>query len=454
MKDDKLLERNIKNLLKILIEQEQKPGTAVPVISGAAPTSQQPLTKVTTTPIEPKEEPAVPSEISRSEPAQKIQYYSTKDLFTTDYPPNSREWVNELKQKPWMIPLQDGRIAQKLAKLFPTFSPSGSHGAARYNDYQFRVILRGDLKAETNIKVTAKTGSNEVNAELTFIKIPNNANLTDTGSNPKFIKSPEKKNIITLEIPTEELMQWATGKKYEPPEPTEKPVEEKPKEKEVPEITSSKTHPYYEDFIDIATGETMSMRKKDAEKFVSWLIQNRKPEKKDLSDDKKIQITLNAYNEYKKTNKPKTETVNLELYLRSLLLEKREQKKELPTEKGGRIVAELNDKLFKEWFQRKGVGIAASVYNRFFEGNVFEWFAVQKANFSPKTRDMKTEDDTVEINLNGDLVMEVEIWIDARVGENKGINNWTFRVWDKAAPIAKASFQIPVLGARAMRPKQ
>ena len=511
-KIDTELDEGLKRFLGPLLEQG--PGEAIanePV--GKAAAGAPAAGAAITTPL--PERPALPAPTvgqaapTKQLPTQEVKYYSTKDLFTTQYPSNSSEWVNEMKKKPWMIPLQDGRIVQKLEKLFPTFSGSRA-SAARYNDYQYRITLEGDLKANAVIKVTASgTESDKVTAYLESIEIPNNAKLPEKGSRPESLDRIRRKGAIDVQTNIDDMMAWATGTK-----PTERmknlekmmdqiydaaggaiqkavsrdseevknvvknvstkigsgqirkndrttiqrelfkelknaaaereaqgieePAEEKPKEK------AAEEHPYYNDFIDIATGKSIGFKKRDAEKFVNWMIQNKKPAKTGLSDAEKIKAALAALADYKKANK--TESINLHSFLRKLLLEKKtpqEKHGELEHEKGGKIINELNDQIFNQWFAKKGKGISASTRDRIFEGNMYQWFACDNATFVPKKREGETKGENIELILTGQLVMEAEIWIDARCAETGGLGHWNFYVWDRPTPITSASFQIP-----------
>jgi len=519
MKKDILFEQNILDLLKPLLEQE--PGTAVPATPAAAPTAAP------TTPVAPVAGQQVPPPPKQPPPGQelavapreelgaKIEFYSTKDLFTTAPPPNSSDWPAEMKSKPWMIPLQDGRIAQKLMKMFPSFTQDGrGHGAARYNDYQYRVILRGDLTATAEIRALASTKTpGTTNVELVSIIIPLSgaSNLDSGGTNKDSVNKMRNKGSINISMPTEELVKWATGREsrvqakervedlmdqvyanasekfredYDRGHPTIKKIEQAVKdaidkfeledfedktvmkelfrkfkkidagveepEKVAPEEELEKKtitveeHPSYDTFFSIATGKSVGMKQKEAKEYLKWLIKMKKPPLKKMKEGDAATFVLQNIEAYK----TREESVNLSEYLKRLLLEQeksRHGKKELETKKGGELIATLNDQIFNEWFKRKGAGIAASTNNRLFEGNMYEWFAASSATFTPKKRDSKGVGDEAVITFKGDLVMQSEIWIDARVGESRGgFSGWSFRVWDKPNPISTSTFKIPV----------
>jgi hypothetical protein len=560
-RDDELFENDLLKMLKPILEQEPgeavpagqqpKPGTpALPTPQAQQQTGRELATTEQPAPA-PRPGPTPPAEVGRMETGAKTQYYSTKDLFTTDYPPNSSEWVKELKAKPWMIPLQDGRIATSLSKLFPSFSATGPHGAARYSDFQFRVTLRGDLKADTTIKVTASEKEEGMaKVELQKIDIPVKARgLTSTGTNSieKSVGQLKNKGVIDLKAPTEDLLAWATGKAPEekiaavkddteelmskvydsapkavkdkiekgdpkinkvidkvsrdifsgkipadethvyrtlfkelqlaagidePEKPSaeevkkdttkgkevgaEKPAEEKPKEEPAGEKPK-------EEYVTKSGGIKLFKKIDDAVAFDDLVIAAEK-----MGYKAPAKYTAKALNDYfKRTGKApkseeeafkiivggkgeeKEESVNLADYLKSLLLEAKKIPKtkrggEMKPEAGGQLVAYLNDVIFKQWFKSKGLGIAAPTSNRVFEGNMFEWFAASNATFRPTKRDTKTVGGVVELTLTGELVMEAEIWIDARVGEEAGqTSKWTFRVWDKAEPVLDKWYKIP-----------
>lgn len=549
-KDDVLFENDILKLLKPIFEQEpgqaepagtgQQPGTAQPAGQAqAAPQQQQPGTQLQTT-----QQPLPPAEVGRVEKGAEIQYLSTKDMFTSAPPPNSSDWPAEMREKTWMIPLQDGRVAQKLMKLFPTFKQDNrGHGAARYSDNQFRVILRGDLTAEIEMKATASTRSpGTTKVELVSVEIPNKAsNLVPSGTNPQSVENMKSKGSIQLAMPTEELVKWATGKstkeklgnvrkyaeemmdqvyasasstiqdainrsdsrvedavdrlatdintrkksankiddyKYlfkvlldlsgeeedmpdkeevrdavdkvdvdtpEAPEEGELEKEpEAPKEKKSIKVTD---HPSYQNFYDTATGESLGMKKKEAAEYLDWLIKNKKPPLKKMSAQDAAKFVLSNLQAYKDRDE-KQESVDLSSYLKRLLLEAekktRHGEKELGTKEGGQLIATLNDRIFREWFEKDGAGIAAPTNSRLFEGNMFEWFAASSATFRPKERDVKGVGDEAEITFRGDLIMQSEIWIDSRVEPKGGSSKWSFRAWDKPGPILSSSFRIPV----------
>jgi hypothetical protein len=513
-----LLERTIKKFLNLL--SEQKPGEAIPtpIAAAATPGPTSGVSDIGTT-VSP-ERPALPAPAG-TEPvkgktlqSQNVKFYSTKDLFTTQYPSNSAEWVNETKKKPWMIPLQDGRIAQKLEKLFPTFS-GASAAAARYNDFQFRVTLNGDLKANVKIKVIAKGSEpNKATAYLESIEIPNQAKLPEKGSDPSSLDRIKKKGAIDIEANIDDLMQWATGTKpAERADRIEKMMDkvydnassnikssiakDSPKLKEIaksittdisrgaiknreseinkelfkklktvaaeePETIEKAPEetPFFEKMVDTVVAMYDAKQKEgklpdrksskwkpgekvnNAEAFVKKLLKKYP----DFTPEDETDAATFAASESPSKKKEEVYSINLHSFLKNLLLEKKsaEKRGELEHAKGGKIINKINDQIFDLWFAKKGKGIAAAATDRlFFEGNMYQWFAVEKATFVPKKREGETKGEDVELILDGQLVMESQIWIDARCGETGGINHWNFYVWDRATPIGKASYMIP-----------
>jgi len=536
-KKDILFEEDILKMLAPILEQE--PGTAEPSPSGAPTPSTTPAQAAAAggpqqpalpAPQTPQQKGTEVTQYQQETPETQVQYYSTKDLFTTAPPPNSSDWPAEMKSKTWMIPLQDGRVAQKLMKMFPTFKQDGrGHGAARYSDNQFRVVLRGDLKAEAELVAKGSTKTpGRTSVELVSVEIPNKGNnLVPTGTNPQSVENMKGKGSIELKMPTEAIVKWATGVstkeqvekskervedlmdqlydqasgdtkdrfdrgdlkikaiedsvkkdiednkiqdrdgsevykelwkkwrkltgevdkpdiKISDEEPSEAPSE-KPGEKKKIKVEE---HPSYDKFMETATGESLGMKQKEAENYLDWLIKTKKPTLKAMGDAEAAKFVLSNLQAYKDRNKQ--ESINLNEYLKKLLLEQddkasgKHSKKELESKEGGELIATLNDQIFKQWFAKKGAGIAAPTNNRLFEGNMFEWFAVSAATFKPTSRKSKGTGGDAEITFKGDITMQSEIWIDARVQPLAGSSKWSFRVWDKNSPVLTSSFRIPV----------
>ncbi len=523
-KKDILFESDMLSLLKPLFEQD--PGTAIPAgqptqaATPATPATPQQTVPQQATPTAPQQGQEVVS-TQTSEIDTEIKFQSTKDMFTSAPPPNSSDWPAEIKEKPWMIPLQDGRVAQKLMKMFPTFKDDKrGHGAARYNDNQFRVIIRGDLAANAELRALASTRNpGQTMVELVSIDIPINkaSNLSPTGTNKDSMSQMRNKGSLKIKMPTEALVKWATGKSTQ--EQVEKSMErvedlmdqlydqasndtkdrfdrgdsriksiettlkdsikkgdienlddstimkelfKKFKrvtgDQEVEEPDTAKKsikvedHPSYNIFMEIATGKSMDMTNNEARSFINWIIKNKKPPLKKLKVEDATKILLQNIESYKRRN-DQQESLDIHSYLKSLLLEAgKHGKGELEAKKGGQLISEINDQLFKEWFAKKGAGIAAPTNSRLFEGNMYEWFAVSSATFRPKERSVEGKGDDAVISFKGKIAMQVEMWFDARVGEGKaGFSSWSFRVWDHTSPISKTSFKIPVLLKKAIK---
>lgn len=456
MKDRDKIEKTMKHLLKVLAEQEPP--------SGAQPTPTLGLGLQAQSQAQAQQ--AQPQALQPIDPGTKVKYLSTIDMFTSNYPPDSSEWTQETDKKPQFRPLQDGRIVNSISKLFPTMKVRRA-SAARYSDAQFRVILFGDLKAPTKIKIET-TGRKDVEANLESIKIDNRAGLLVTG-HEEVLNTLKAKKVKLTGLDLDDMMKWSgitpeeaapEGTETPPkePEPTVSPkkvvqkiIDQGPpdnakvlsqtpsssKEIKSASPTASKKgsdptkHKYYSDLITLVQ-KYWEVSKKDAIRFAKNALSDKDPQ----SDSELYHVAVDkGYFASKKE-----ESLNLHSYLKSILLEK---KNELETGRGGEIVSILNDEIYDEWFS--GKGIAAPITKRLFKGNIYEWFAADSATFVPEKRIVEKvkEGKQIEMTLEGHLVMEAEIWIDARLGERGSVDRWTFRVLGKDAPVKEESFKTP-----------
>lgn len=221
-KEKKLIEKKVRGWIDLLTEQEPPTGTApnVPakaadVNPGVAPGGQPP----TAQPAGAQQPKQIALGRATKDKGTKLQYLSTIDMFTSRNPPNSAEWRNEIKQKPQFIPLTDARIVNHLKSFFPTLKAKSAR-AARYSDYQFRIILEGELKAEAEIKI-ATTGKDKVEASLESITIPNNAKLSPKGNAAALTSLKESR--IPLRVSLEDIRSWSeTPEGEEPTKESEK----------------------------------------------------------------------------------------------------------------------------------------------------------------------------------------------------------------------------------------
>lgn len=454
-KRDMLFEEDMKSLLKPLLEQWPKEPLGTGTTSGISPVA--PEKNVAATAVAPTKpataEVAAPPVAASTEtpektlPEQKnIVFLSTKDMFTSAPPAHSADWPAEMREKTWMIPLQDGRLVQSVLKLFPTLTLDRKSyaDAARYNDYQYRVVLDGDLRAEIAIEVKASKDKPDIAViTLKSIKIPNNGkNLSPTGTKEDFLIP--KNNAIEIKANTDELMKWALG---EEPQLDLKSIRDK-----VEDLMS--------DTYDKFKEEIEGMPEKDSSELTDVVNDIADEVYNKNVDNTEDAISVALYKKLNKSNKPtstkepeKAESVDLSRYLKRILLEAKPEI--LKSEEGGGILSVLSNNMFTGWFRKK-VGISAPTSKRLFEGNVYEWFATSKATFTPKKKTGKTDKKGgVTLSMSGELLMQAEIWIDARCGEKgAGLNRWNFYVWDTTQPIATTKYTIPKLQQRFKTAKQ
>jgi hypothetical protein len=470
-KSDRILDTRLKKMIGVLreyTEEDELKDTGADDATGGQETQRM--------------IPRVPPKWEKPGSQTKIQYLSTINMFTSNPPPGSEDWPEEAKKKPQFAPLTDARIVGHLSKFFPNLKTKSAR-AAKYSDYQFRVNLFGTLTASTEIKMST-SGKNKVEASLVSMSINNNAGLSPTGN--KEALGEFKNEPLPLDVNLKDFRKWSETpegdepeiKKEEPkagePEPQEKEVKKKspkekselepktketeagepePKTKETPSEAGepvrakradkwdAKEHPMYDDLVSSLV--RMGLENGPAARAAKKLLN-----KYDPKTDKEIAWLA--------TNKKAYESTDLHVYLKNLLLEKRDLKKavkreqpgaELEAGQGGDIVSELNDNLYENWFGKTGKGIAASVRHRVFKGNLFEWFAAENAVFRPKERkvDITSKGEPGEevaseadVILKGEMIIDAELWFDARMGEDdKGLNTWTFHMLDGEAKSKK-----------------
>jgi hypothetical protein len=221
-KEKKLIEKKVRGWINLLAEQDAPAGVTPNVPAKASDVNQGPGPgagqQAAQQPAQPT--PNVPAKAGAAvgkERGTKLQYLSTIDMFTSKNPPNSAEWRNEVKQKPQFIPLTDARIVNHLKSFFPTLKAKAAR-AARYSDYQFRIIMEGELKAEAEIKI-ATTGKDKIEASLESIVISNNAKLSPKGNAAAL--TALKENKIPMRISLEDIRKWSKTPEGEEPKPEE-----------------------------------------------------------------------------------------------------------------------------------------------------------------------------------------------------------------------------------------
>jgi len=487
MKDHKL-EKGIKEFIR-LIEQDmnQDPATA-----GDETTTSDvsPQAAVNTTP---SQAAAVyePGEIQHAQ--TNIKFLSTLTMFTSVNPPDSDVWSRE--NNPQYIPLKDGRILKTISKLFPEFKIRGA-GAARYADNQFRIVLRGLLRAPTKIIIKStniekreeepekfvplrqeqrnrysRNILNEqrrgpikgtVEAYLGDIKINNRGTLPIQGEEG-LLKSFEddKEKIITLKgVDLSTLMSW-TG--ITPPEeeieiPKEKEMEpeakEKPKEKEEKKqkgFGAKRTeeqeidNPHFDDIIKGAMN-AFGFKKDQAIAAAKKAMEGEKV-KTDADIARiitKIGKGTKAYAKQPKEAKREDKDIYFRNYFRMLL--EAQKSEDLEGGGGGEILNNINDNLYKNWFESKN-GIAAPTNKRIFIGNLYQWFAAESAIFKAEKRivDRVRKNRSITITLEGQLLMEVEIWVDARLTGGGIKDQWKFYMLsgNTGKEVATADYKTP-----------
>jgi len=429
-KIEKMLENKISRLIGLLSEQDPPPNTAGQQVTPAQPQQQQAQPQQAQQPQQ-QAQPQQPQQQAQQrtnrkaiDPGTKIQYLSTINLYTSPTPPDSADWREEAKTKKQFMPLTNAKVVNELKKYFPALKATGAR-AAKYSDYQFRIILSGSMNADAEIKIS--TEEDKSFASLEKIKI-NTFGTSKTGRT-EIINSMRESKKIPLDVDLADIRNWTKTqpkilKKEKVVEPKSKPSETA---KESEPIKSS-SHPYYGDFVSVLRNQ--GYKAKEAKSFVEDFLQNKKVPTSGLSDKEKAKMILQAVDEKKRKeekNKSKIESLSISSYIRSLMLEKTGE--ELETGKGGDMLKSLNHNLDK-WFSPGG--IAASTDNRIFRDNIYEWFAVKDANFTLAKRKVEAiNKKEVEVTMEGQFKMEVEVWVDARIGENNGnLNSWTFRVLD------------------------
>jgi len=488
MKEDKEFESKILKYLNILKEQtpEEEAGQAAQQPAQVPAVVPQPQANQNAQAQQPQAPQAQEPKQLPGYNTQKIQFYATPVLFHTQYPPNSSDWSDEIGKKPWFRPMQDGRIGQFLAKLLPDFkvNPNKRSGAARYSDYQFRVILRGEMTAGASIDVKLQKGGNAT-ATLTSIDIKANK----VGSQSTF-KGDALSVIKPIKTSLDPDIVKDLQKRDLPPEDEEDETPKKPSKNIAPtndEIRQSRTKSVQSFFrhdmnLDdkqynmaiailqqlLAWQDRYSNDGFDAQEVVPFDVNDksdlakvanlaRKAVKADKTAEDASDIIASPggfFNPEASKKGPETqqewapESFELSKYIQSLNevvfphskrirdAAKRIRKHgigELSDVEGGHIIEELNALMLKNWFPSgPDKGIAAASYQTVFRDKLYEFFDVEDVTFRPLDRKLSKNDEGIDISFNGQMVMEAEVWFDCRVGENGDLGSWTFRVFNPA----------------------
>ena len=441
-KNERLLENKVRALIKMLREAEENSGAA-----GAEEFEPQPEPMIGVPKAKPQQQAQTQAQ-SQGQPLPKatnLKYLSTIDMFTTNYPPNSAEWTQEIGKKPQFRPLQDGRVVNFLKKQFPTLKVRRA-AAARYSDIQFRVILYGDLKAPTVLKVQT-TGPKKVIVSLDSIKIDNR--FTSPAGDVAIIEAIKAKKIALPGIDLKQLTDWTGITPEGEPEPEKEKAKvaatEEPKEQEAGTEEAAPEKSQGQDQLSDILVNRMGYSKTAADAAAREALKGLSPE----SDEdwqkvitRAIQLAAKAPAEKKpKPVKPENASLDLHKYLKNLLIEKKSG--ELEHGLGGEILAAINDEVMDEWFGDDG--LAATTSKRLFKGKGFEWFAAESATFVPERRivDKVEEGKQIQITLNGYFVIESEIWIDARIEGQGLLDSWSFRILGQGAQVLNKILRTP-----------
>jgi hypothetical protein len=493
------VEKSLKSFLKLIeADMNQDPATAGD--AGTAAGATQPSGAVATIPGVPAARaPTLYEPGPIQNPQTDIKFLSTLTMFTSTNPPESDTWSRD--NNPQYMPLKDGRLVKTLSKMFPDFKARGGT-AARYADNQFRVILRGILRAPTKIGIISTNIERReekpeksvplrseryypgrflkeqrkgpikgtVETYLADIKINNKTGVLPLKGEEGLLQtfeSDKEKRITLSGIDLSTLMQWTgitppeeevevpTTKEPESKPKEEKPekkqsgfgakgAEEKPKEKEKEKEPEEKEKTNDDEIFDVVWNTALTHQiapgkkewtEKDkvaAKKWAKKQIDLWKPE-----DEKEASVlgmtgTLTPAQKktlkgkYKKPVKMESKDEDFRNYFRMLL--EAQNSEDLEAGGGGEILSEINETIFKDWFSGQD-GIAAPTDNRIFVGNIYEWFAASSAMFKPQKRtvDRVRKNRSINITLEGELLMEAEIWIDARLIGGGGLGDqWTF----------------------------
>ena len=456
---DLLFEKRINKLLKILkeqgeetqqrnlpLQQPQVTGTDAATVNiaqqGRERIARQQAAQDVAQATQTRQQPEEVRTGAQKVADKQIKFMATNDMYTAKPPVDSSNWPEEANKKKWMVPLRNGSVGAALVEhVAETFTPTGPHTSAKFSDYQFRIILRGNLNANATILAEIKRDDK---ALFRLKELSLDTPLTAKGKittidKTQFEGKEGLKDAIVIEGDTgnffkKEYQNVLFGKE-------ELEALKKSEKESAPEEPEKETK-FYDVMVDAARANSKSINIKsgDVKKYIDWLL-NIKNEPKSEIEAVKMAVNKDNADRFSEEIK-KEETINLQDYLKSLLLEKKKST-ELEKELGGSLINELNTKIFKQWF---GVNkIAAMTSSRIFEGAIWEWFACSSAMFKPKERRDVTETaaGNMKLEFDGILVMEAELWFDARVGEDGNQNTWSFRVHDKPnTPILIKKFKL------------
>lgn len=482
----KILEKKINKLLNVLTEAPAFWGPTpkragdpvadlqpnVPAVRGTTlhsnntinQTGQVPPQQNVQQPLQTEVPPTVQPEddfFSKSKFKSKLQFLNTPTLFSSQPPADSASWKDEKKE--YYSPIVDGRLGQALLKHMKFFKPTGSHGAARYGEYQFRIILRGSIKIDSVIEVIAKKDDRcIVKLKEVSMETPHGFEKhTRSGGTGDASGWSTKLKDIRIQADNYDIFEWAKKKLKAGENPINKgevdtdnlPDPDQPKKELLTKVEQQTKKGMFSklEMLKRLSPEERSMAKAVINEIFRWQSEFGPDRLKvDLDDEATLKDIVSKSKQAVKDGKSteeageivmnnyyRTEGIDLSKYLKALLLTEAKTPRNqrgigLERELGGRIIAKLNDKIFDAWF---GIneGIAANTFETYFEGNIFEFFAADKATFRPTSRNVTdVKEDQVTIEFNGEILVDGEIWIDARVGEkNNRLDTWTFRDHDK-----------------------
>lgn len=225
---------------------EQDPPALPPVKAGGEEGEDQrflqarPVTGTTRTigperPTTPKE--PMTTDIREPQAPTDIRFISTPDLFTTVPPSDAADWPTENKRKTrYYWPLRNGNVGAALVKaLQPTgFMSRGRSTAARYSEYQFRIIMRGDFYFDSTVEAHIKPDNTvDVNIAKISTSTPNSKTPIVFEGGDDRLGGKEIKNI-KIKMKTSDLLDWAGAKKQTDAEEDEDEGEPTPERLKLP----------------------------------------------------------------------------------------------------------------------------------------------------------------------------------------------------------------------------
>lgn len=219
MSSNKLFEAQVESFLKTLNEQDPpllpaSTGTASPPATVGTPQTgagQQPQQPPPPLPQQ-GQSAQQPSQDDTPSPTN-IRFLSTPDLFTSKPPSDSADWKQERKK--YYYPLSSGKVGQEIVKHLNKsgFIATGPNGAARYSEYQFRIVLRGDFHFDATIEAEINPDNTvDVNFSKISTATPYSASPVEFTGGDDTLGGKNVENI-SFKMPTKEILDWAKASK-------------------------------------------------------------------------------------------------------------------------------------------------------------------------------------------------------------------------------------------------